>query len=326
MRRSAPFVLEAVDRHRRAVGQLLAEQPEELLAQQLGGEEALVAVGELVLRIQRRPLAAGRAAISPQQLVELRPASARSPARSRRRRASARRCASNGSSGALSPTMSILLIARSTTCPASGSSASTARSAAVEAQRLDHEEDHVDVREPPRAPPVQPVVERARDGASEARRVDEDELRALGVSGCRGCGGAWSAACATDADASARPARSAASTCRRSAGRRGRRGRSGCSARQGQLIRLLRFAQRRRGGGLLGARRLAPRPGRDDLERGDAHSTSNDCACASPCAATTAYSGSASCGACRHSCRRVLASLPGRRVGAREPSPIAAAR
>ena len=42
------FLLEALDHHLAAVRQLLAQLLEQLLAQQLGGEEALVAVGELV--------------------------------------------------------------------------------------------------------------------------------------------------------------------------------------------------------------------------------------------------------------------------------------
>ena len=54
-RRLGPsLVLEALERHVAAVGQFLAEQQEQLFAQDLRGEEALVAVGELVRRIGRR--------------------------------------------------------------------------------------------------------------------------------------------------------------------------------------------------------------------------------------------------------------------------------
>src|SRR5258706_7126033 len=52
----AAFFLEAVDRHFAAVGQLLGEGLEELLAQHLGGEEALVAIGQLVRGIGGRAL------------------------------------------------------------------------------------------------------------------------------------------------------------------------------------------------------------------------------------------------------------------------------
>ena len=63
MRRSRAFLLEAVDHHLAAVGQLLAHLLEQLLAQQLGGEEALVAVGELVRR-DRPPAPSGSASRS----------------------------------------------------------------------------------------------------------------------------------------------------------------------------------------------------------------------------------------------------------------------
>ena len=66
------FFLEAVDHHFAAVGQLRAQLLEQLLAQQLGGEEALVAVGELVEPDTSRALpAAPRAA--PQQLGDFLP-------------------------------------------------------------------------------------------------------------------------------------------------------------------------------------------------------------------------------------------------------------
>src|SRR5439155_27029595 len=42
------FMRERVDRHRRGIRQFLAQQPENLLSQILGREEALVAVGEIV--------------------------------------------------------------------------------------------------------------------------------------------------------------------------------------------------------------------------------------------------------------------------------------
>src|SRR5687767_11034073 len=48
-----PFFLEAVDHHVAAIRQLLAHRLEQLLAQELRGEETLVAVGELVRRIRR---------------------------------------------------------------------------------------------------------------------------------------------------------------------------------------------------------------------------------------------------------------------------------
>ena len=48
MRRSLPSSLKLSITHLAAVRQLLAHLLEQLLAQQLGGEEALVAVGELV--------------------------------------------------------------------------------------------------------------------------------------------------------------------------------------------------------------------------------------------------------------------------------------
>src|SRR5688572_13572955 len=49
----AALFLEAVDHHLAAVGHVLAHRLEQLLAQELGGEEALVAVGELVGRVRR---------------------------------------------------------------------------------------------------------------------------------------------------------------------------------------------------------------------------------------------------------------------------------
>src|SRR5512138_662578 len=45
------LLLEAVDGNLAAIGQLLAERLEQLFAQHLGGEEALVAIGELILGI-----------------------------------------------------------------------------------------------------------------------------------------------------------------------------------------------------------------------------------------------------------------------------------
>ena len=75
--------------HGRRIGNLVAEQPEDLLADELGGEEALVAVGELVCRIERRRFRQPRA-ISPRSAVELRAPFRATPARSRRRRTAAR--------------------------------------------------------------------------------------------------------------------------------------------------------------------------------------------------------------------------------------------
>src|SRR6185503_9183196 len=50
------LVLEAFQRHVAAIGQLLAQQQEQLLAQNFRGEKALVAVGELLGGIGRGPL------------------------------------------------------------------------------------------------------------------------------------------------------------------------------------------------------------------------------------------------------------------------------
>src|SRR5579862_59272 len=49
------FVLEAVDDDRRSIRHLLAEQPEQLLANEFRGEKALVAIGDLRFGIERRP-------------------------------------------------------------------------------------------------------------------------------------------------------------------------------------------------------------------------------------------------------------------------------
>src|SRR5690606_15248268 len=51
-----PLGLELLDLDGDAVGQLVTEQAEQLLAQELGGEEALAAVGDVVLLEHRRPL------------------------------------------------------------------------------------------------------------------------------------------------------------------------------------------------------------------------------------------------------------------------------
>src|SRR5690606_5469529 len=58
------------------------------------------------------------------------------------------------------------------------------------------------------------------------------------------------------------------------------------------------------------ARRLAPGATTLISSAGMAHSTSNCWLCAAPWVATTVYSGSASLRPCRNSCNRVLASLP----------------
>ena len=42
------LVLEAIDRHRRRVRHFFAQQTEDLLPHELGGEKALVAIGDLV--------------------------------------------------------------------------------------------------------------------------------------------------------------------------------------------------------------------------------------------------------------------------------------
>ena len=55
------LLLETIDRHRRRVRHFLAQQPEDLLPDELGGEKALVAIGDLVRgHRSRRPPAAAR--------------------------------------------------------------------------------------------------------------------------------------------------------------------------------------------------------------------------------------------------------------------------
>ena len=139
MRRSRPSSLKLLDHHLAAVGQLLAQHAEQLLAQQLGGEEALVAVGELVRR-DRPAGASGSASRSARSssgrfLPVLRAhrhdglevARLRQPLEERDQVDCA--CA----------TRSILFTAAMTCCSA-GMRSSTGAVVGAEAQRLDHEQ------------------------------------------------------------------------------------------------------------------------------------------------------------------------------------------
>ena len=82
------LLLVAVDDDRRGVGQLVAGEPEQLLADDLGGEEAIAAVGERVFGVQPRLL--GQVRLDDRRAAgRRRPVASRSSARIRRTRGAA---------------------------------------------------------------------------------------------------------------------------------------------------------------------------------------------------------------------------------------------
>ena len=87
MRRRLPSRLELLDRPPRRVGQLVAQQAEDALAHELGGEEALGAVGDLVLARRSAAPRAGSLRISSSSALRAACPSPRSPARAPRSRA-----------------------------------------------------------------------------------------------------------------------------------------------------------------------------------------------------------------------------------------------
>ncbi len=146
MRAQARLGLELLDLDGHAVGQLLAELAEQLLAEELGGQEALAAVGDVVRRRDR--LALGQVGLGGlQELGGIVALLARTPGRSRRRGNTALIFWRKGSILALSSSdVRVLLTTRITLAP-SGSSLTTCSSAWAVAAALDHEEHQVDIGE-----------------------------------------------------------------------------------------------------------------------------------------------------------------------------------
>ena len=197
MRRRLPSSSNCSIDHRDRVRQLVAQQAEDALAHELGGEEALGAVGDLVGLVDRRRLRAGACGSRRSSGLQLR---ALLGAHRHERGEVARAFAASASAcGELAPcraTRSTLFSARITgtllrqqlqhrrrrarpSAQASITSTTTSTSAAT-------------------WPTVRFMlaVQRVRVLRLVAGRVDEDELRARVGEDARGCGGAWSAPCA----------------------------------------------------------------------------------------------------------------------------------
>ena len=178
MRRSVALDGELVDPHSRGVGNLVAEQAKDLLADELGGEEALVAIGEVVLGIQRRRHAAGARRSRPQARAAACPAppiSARSP-----RTGTAPRSPRCAAAAPPCPATRSILLTAATTGTRAGSSANDRAIGVGDPRGIDHE--HHDTSTPPSASRTARLRRSLSARAMprlEAGRVDVHHLRVV---------------------------------------------------------------------------------------------------------------------------------------------------
>ena len=167
------FVREALDRNRRRIGNFFAEEPEDLLADELGGEKALVAVGDRV-GVEQRGAGRQQLARFGEERVERPRPSPRSPARSRRTDGAPRAPPSAAAAGR-GPSAGRPCSARqSPAClPAAGGSPRDRRPSCARPRRRDR---GVDVGDALAHRPVHPIVQARAVLRLESRRVDEHEL------------------------------------------------------------------------------------------------------------------------------------------------------
>ena len=136
MRRSRAVERELVDCHGRRIRNFVAELAKDLLAHELGREETLVAIGDVVGRIERRRQEAA-ARRSPPSAHRAACRAPRRPARWPRSRAVRAISASERQQRATCRRRRSILLTATTTGTLAGTSAMTARSAAVRRARVD---------------------------------------------------------------------------------------------------------------------------------------------------------------------------------------------
>ena len=182
---ASPSCSKLLDDDGRRVRNLVAELAEDLLADELGREEALVAIGDVVV--------ADRAAATAGSMLR--------DLRLQRRRARVPRSADTGTIAANSRSAAIsrdarqqralvrrrrsILLTRDDHRHASRQQRDDRAIRGGEARGVDDQHDDVDVGEAVAHRAVQPIVQRRAMLRLEAGRVDEDELRVAVASGCR---------------------------------------------------------------------------------------------------------------------------------------------
>ena len=169
-----PFLLVLVDDDRRGVGQLVAGEPEQLLADDLGGEEAVAPVGERAFIVQPRLL---RQVRGDDRKQSLRVRGLRRRKRDELGEGMARLHLLQPGREVGAAGHRVELVGDEERGLARRQQGEDGFVFLAEAARLDDEENDVDVAERARDGAVQRAIERGGMPRLEARRIDEDELR-----------------------------------------------------------------------------------------------------------------------------------------------------